>query len=76
MLARISKGYQLTIPAAMRNKFRLKPGTEVDVHVKKNKIVITPLENISIEDVFKRADRFKAHNLTPEDLEKMEDELY
>lgn len=33
-------------------------------------------ENIDMEEVFKRADKFKPHNLTPEELEKMEEELY
>ncbi len=76
MLVKISKGYQLTIPAGIRNKFGLKPGVDVEVNVKKNQIVITPLENVSIEDVFRRADTFKPHNLSPHDLEKMEDDLY
>lgn len=76
MLAKISKGYQLTIPADIRNRFGLRPGTDVDIEVRKDKIVITPLEDIDMEEAFRRADKLKPHNLTPEELEKIEDELY
>lgn len=36
----------------------------------------TPIYDVDIEDVFKRADKFKPHNLSPEDMERMEEELY
>ncbi|MBI3052390.1 AbrB/MazE/SpoVT family DNA-binding domain-containing protein [Candidatus Woesearchaeota archaeon] len=75
-LAKISRGYQLTIPAEIRNRFGLKPGTDVEIAVEKDRIIITPLDDADIEDVFKRADKFKPHNLSPEDLERMEEELY
>jgi len=29
-----------------------------------------------LEEAFKRVKKFKSHNLNPEDLEKMEDEIY
>ena len=76
MLVKISKGYQLTIPAAIRSKFGLKPGVGVDISVKKNEIILTPLEDVTIDDVYKRAQRFKPHNLSAKDLEKMEDGFY
>ena len=76
MLVKISKGYQLTIPAFMRNRFGIKPETEVDVKIEGAKIVITPLDNFSMNDVFRRADRFKPHNLSPKRLQKFEDGLY
>ena len=76
MLVKMSKGYQLTIPASIRNRFGLKPGTEVDVDVEGIKIVITPIEDVNIEDVFKRADKFKEHKLSPIDLEKIENGFY
>lgn len=31
---------------------------------------------IPLEKLFKAADKFPRHNLSPEDLEKMEEELY
>ena len=76
MLVKISKGYQLTIPAEIRHKFGLKPGVDVSISVKKNEIVIAPLEDVKIDAVYRRADRFKPHNLSPKDLEKMEDGFY
>ena len=76
MLTKISKGLQVTLPADVRKRFNLKAGSKVDIEVRKDKIIITPLEDMTLENVFKRADTFKRHNLSPEDLEKMEDGLY
>ena len=77
MIKKISKGYQLTIPAEIRKQFDLTIGTPIDIEVKKEEIVLKPFDaKKELETLFKEADKFPRHNLTPEDLEKMEDDLY
>ena len=77
MIKRISKGYQITIPAEIRKQFSLTIGTPLDIESKEEEIVLRPL-NIKkeLERLFKAADKFPRHALSPEDLEKMEEELY
>ncbi|MBI2650496.1 AbrB/MazE/SpoVT family DNA-binding domain-containing protein [Candidatus Woesearchaeota archaeon] len=75
MLTKISKGYQITIPAKLRHKFGLDIGTAIDIEAKKDSIVIRPVKE-ELKDLFKEANKFKAHSLTAEDLEKMEDGIY
>ena len=75
MLSKVSKGYQITIPAKMRHKFGLDVGTIIDIEAKKNKIIIKPIKE-ELEDLLEEAKKFKAHNLAIEDLEKMEDGIY
>jgi AbrB family looped-hinge helix DNA binding protein len=77
MIKRISKGYQITIPAEIRKQFDLVIGTPIDIEVKKDEIVLKPFDSKKeMERLFKEADKFPKHNLSPEDLEKMEAELY
>ena len=77
MIKKISKGYQITIPAGIRKQFDLGIGTPIDIEVEKEKIVLKPFNpKHELEKLFKEADKFPKHNLSPEDLEKMEDELY
>ena len=76
MIKRISKGYQLTIPAEIRKQFNLTIGTPVDIEIKKEKIIIKPFNTKKeMEKLFKESEKFK-HNLSPQDLEKMEDDIY
>lgn len=77
MIKRISKGYQLTIPAEIRKKFDLGIGTPVEIETRKEEIIVKPIQSKKeLEELFKEADKFPKHNLSPEDLEKMEDDLY
>ena len=77
MIKKISKGYQITIPAEIRKQFDLTIGTPIDIEVKKEEIVLKPFNaKKEMEKLFKEADKFPRHNLSPEDLEKMEDGLY
>ena len=77
MIKKISKGYQITIPAEIRKQFDLTIGTPIDIEVKKEEIVLKPFNaKKEMEKLFKEADKFPRHNLSPEDLEKMEDDLY
>ena len=77
MLTKMSKGYQITIPAEIRKKFDLGIGTPIDIEVKKEEIVLKPFDaKREMERLFKEADKFPRHSLTAEDLEKMEEGLY
>ncbi len=77
MIKKISKGYQLTIPADIRKKFDLGIGTPVEIEIKKDEIVLKPFDaKKELEKLFKEADNFPRHNLSPEDLEKMETDIY
>ncbi len=77
MITKISKGYQITIPAEIRKKFELGIGTPLDIEVKKEEIVLKPIQpKKELERLFKEADKFPRHNLSPKDLEKMEGGLY
>ena len=77
MIKKISKGYQITIPAEIRKQFDLTIGTPIDIEVKKEEIVLKPFNaKKEMEKLFKEAYKFPRHNLSPEDLEKMEDDLY
>ena len=75
MLSKVSKGYQITIPAKLRHKFGLNVGTTIDIEAKKDKIIIKPVKE-ELEYLFEEAKKFKVHNLSVQDLEKMEDGIY
>lgn len=77
MIKKISKGYQITIPAEIRKRFDLGIGTPLDIDIKKGEIILKPFDaKKEMEKLFKEADKFPKHNLSPEDLEKMEDGIY
>lgn len=75
MITKISKGYQITIPAEVRHRFGLDIGTTIDIEEKGKEIVIRPLGKIGIEDLFKESGKYK-HKLTPKQLEEMEEDIY
>lgn len=76
MIKRISKGYQLTIPAEIRKQFDLTIGTPIDIEADKDSIILKPLDaKKELEMLFKESKKYK-HNLSPEDLERMEEDLY
>ena len=77
MIKKISKGYQITIPAQIRKKFDLTIGTPIDIEAKESEIVLKPFDaKKEMEKLFKEADKFPKHNLSIEDLEKMEEGIY
>lgn len=76
MMKRISKGYQITIPAEIRKRFDLGIGTPIDIEVQNEKIILKPFDvKKEMERLFKESEKFK-HSLSAEDLEKMEEDLY
>jgi len=78
MITKISKGYQITIPAKVRHKFGLDIGAPIDIEERGKEIVIKPLSRAAKEELkklFKDSDKYEL-NLTLEQLEKMEEDLY
>lgn len=78
MIIKVSKGYQVTIPAKVRHKFGLDIGTSIDIEERGEEIVIKPLSKVTKDELnrlFKESDRY-INYLTPEQLEEMEEELY
>ena len=78
MITKISKGYQVTIPAEVRHRFGLDIGTPIDIEERGREIIIRPLgkaEKNDVEKLFRDSDRYK-HTLTPKQLEEMEKNLY
>ena len=78
MITKISKGYQITIPAKVRHRFGLDIGTAIDVEERGKEIVIKPLSRTAkdeLKELFKESDKY-VNNLTPEQLEEMEKDIY
>lgn len=75
MLSKVSKGYQITIPAKIRHKFGLHIGAAIDIESKKEYIIITPIKE-NLKELFEEAKKFKRHSLSVQDMEKMEDGIY
>ncbi len=78
MITKVSKGYQITIPAEVRHRFGLDIGTPIDIEERKSEIVIKPLNRATkegLKELFKESDKYKL-NLTLEQLEEMEEDIY
>ncbi|MFH1316311.1 MAG: AbrB/MazE/SpoVT family DNA-binding domain-containing protein [Candidatus Woesearchaeota archaeon] len=76
MIKTISKGYQLTIPAELRNELGMTIGSKVDIEMRDNKLIIKPIEENSIEEMFNRIDRMKPVQVTPAKIVSMKREVY
>ena len=71
MIISISKGYQLTIPAELRNELDITAGSRVDVTKIKNRIIIRPMQS-DIDDIFQESKRIKPrHNLTAKQMDSL-----
>ena len=58
---RISEKGQMTLPAAIRRKLGIAPGTDVELEVREGEVVVRPLKTISeVAGVFRRYTRGKA----------------
>jgi AbrB family looped-hinge helix DNA binding protein len=76
MLVTISKGMQITIPAAMRKAFDLRAGERVELIQKKDKIVIKPIGE-ELEVLFEEAKHIKPkYNLTPEQMDELNERMF
>ena len=71
MIVSISKGYQLTIPAELRNELDITAGSRVDVTKIKDRIIIRPMQT-DIDDIFQESKRIKPkHNLTARQMDSL-----
>lgn len=55
-LVEINKGRSLTLPAEIRRKYALKPGSRLELKEKDGEIVLTPL-NANEENIFELIDK-------------------
>jgi len=75
-LIEMSKGYQITIPAKIRNKIGLRIGSKLDVSLKNRKIIIKTIGK-DLEMMFKKTDKIKPkHNLTPKQMDELNEGLF
>ncbi len=58
MITKISKGLQITIPAEFRNELELEVGSKVEIDLKDNKIIISPIDE-DLDKLFKEAKKTK-----------------
>ena len=76
MIATISKGQQITIPASMRDLLGLDVGVKVDVTLEDDRVIVTPIGE-NIEDVFKRSKRMiSKKKMTAEQMDALNEELF
>ncbi len=76
MIATISKGQQITIPASIREMLGLDVGSKVDVEYDEGKILITPLGE-ELGAAFAIAKKVKPkHKLNAEQMDKLNEERF
>ena len=76
MIVTISKGQQITIPADMRKKLKLKVGSRVELVGKENKIIIKPIDE-DLDELFANAKNIKPkHNLTAEQMDELNERMF
>ena len=77
MIITISKGQQITIPSKIREELNLKEGTRLELDRKGNTIIIKPIEDNNLEDLFKESRNWKPKKLlTAKEMDKLiEDEI-
>lgn len=76
MIVTISKGQQITIPADMRKKLKLKVGSRVELVGKENKIIIQPIDE-DLDELFANAKNIKPkHNLTAEQMDELNERMF
>ena len=78
MITKVSKGYQITIPAKVRHRFGLDIGTVIDIEERGAEIIVKPVGKPAregLKELFRESDKYE-NSLTPEQLEEMEDDIY
>jgi len=76
MIKTISKGYQLTIPADLRNELGMTIGSKVDIEKKNNTLIIKPIAKDTMKEMFNEVNRMKTMNVTPSKVVNMKREVY
>jgi len=79
MITKVSKGYQITIPANWRKFLGLKIDSQINIELnkKKKQVTIEPLDSEApdFKDLWKEADKYE-NKFTIKDLKKIEDNIY
>jgi AbrB family looped-hinge helix DNA binding protein len=76
MIVEISKGYQITIPASIRNELDIGIGSALDISKMKEKIIIQPIKT-DLKKMFEISDKKKPrHKLSVEDMEKYNEAMF
>ncbi|MFH1053802.1 MAG: AbrB/MazE/SpoVT family DNA-binding domain-containing protein [Candidatus Woesearchaeota archaeon] len=77
MITKMSKGYQITIPAKWRHMLGIEKGSNFNIEInnKKKQIIIEPIEGNSFDDLFEEAKKYP-NKLSPKELSALEDESY
>lgn len=76
MIVEISKGYQITIPAEIRNQLGLGIGTPLEVKKEDGKIVFSPIKE-NMQELFMNAKKIiPKKKMTITDMEKLNEKLF
>lgn len=77
MLTTISKGMQVTIPAAIREVLGLGAGSRVEIERTGKKIIIKPIED-NIEAVLASSKKWKARHpeMTAEEMDALSERMF
>ncbi len=65
---KVSKGYQITIPANIRKKFDVHIGSKIDLEVEDNKIILEPFGKPDWQKIYARVKKMPKHDYTVEQL--------
>ncbi len=76
----LSKGYQITIPAATRKKYKLVPGTKIEYEDTNGSITLSPMEKLDYKVLWKKVDdmlkKDKAKKVTREEIIRAKHDSY
>ena len=76
MIATISKGQQITIPASIREALALEVGSKMEIEQIGKKIVLKPLGD-ELETLFEQAKKIKPRQkLTAKQMDKLNEMLF
>ena len=76
MITTISKGQQITIPAEIRQSFKLKAGSKIEIEVIGKNIVMKPLEE-DLETLFEEAKKRKPKKgLSIKEMEELNERAF
>lgn len=76
MIVEISKGYQITIPAEIRNELGLGIGTPLEVKKEDGKIVFSPIKE-NMQELFLNAKKMMPKKkMSVAEMEKLNEKLF
>ena len=69
MIVTMSKGFQISLPAHLRKKYGLKPGTRLHLQENGEELVLRPLTQPALDKVFEEVLQRTPHTLQPQELD-------